>query len=212
MNENLTEDWAKCCWGTLSFGRYLLVWDTYKCHLTTGVKDVVSKVTRTDVTIVPGGLTSLVQPAYVCWNKPFKEKYKEMYGEWVATWQKSYTHAGNIQAPSKFQCLKKAWAAVPIEVIVKSFRCCGITVKVDGSEDKEIHCIKDSSIAADAFTEISQSTAALLSSDADGSDDPFADATESDDDGLEQNEIVIDAEEDADLEATEDQETSDNEY
>jgi len=32
---------------------------------------------------------------------------------------------------------------------VKSFRCCGITVKIDGSGDKEIYCIKDGGIAAD---------------------------------------------------------------
>jgi len=70
---------------------------------------------------------------------------------------------------------------------------------------KKIHCIKDGCIAADAFTEISWSTTALLLSDVDGSDDPFA---ESDDDELEHNEIVIDVEEeDASLEATEDQET-----
>jgi len=80
MNEKLT----------LSFGRCLLVWDAYKCHLTAGAKDVVSKVTRSDVAIVSGGLTSLVQPADVCWNK---KKYKELYGEWVATGQKSYTCA-----------------------------------------------------------------------------------------------------------------------
>ena len=142
-----------------------------------------------------------------------KEIYKELYGEWVATGQKSYTHAGNIRAPSKLQCLewvKKAWDTVPIEVIVKSFRCCGITVKVDGSEDKEIHCIKDGGIAADAFAEISRSTAALLVSDEAGSDDPIADASEPDDDGLGENELIVDDEEN-DSEAAEDQETSDNE-
>ena len=103
MNEELTKDWAKCCWGTLGFGRRLLVWDAYKCHLTTDIREVVNKVTRSDVAIVPGGLTSLVQPADVCLNKPFKEKYKELYGEWVSTGQKS---AGNIRAPNKLQCLE----------------------------------------------------------------------------------------------------------
>jgi len=83
MNERLTEDWAKHCWGFLSFGRRLLVWDAYECHFTVGVKDVVNKVVRSDVFFVPGGLTSFVQPADAagCWNKLFKEKYKGLYGE-----------------------------------------------------------------------------------------------------------------------------------
>ena len=33
------------------------------------------------------------------------------------------------------------------DIVIKSFRCCGISVKVDGTEDKEIHCIKDGGIA-----------------------------------------------------------------
>ena len=81
------------------------------------------------------------------------------------TGEKSYTQAGNIRAPSKLQCLewvKKAWESVSQDIVIKSFRCCGISVKVDGTEDKEIHCIKDGGIAAEAFAEISQHTAALL--------------------------------------------------
>ena len=80
---------------------------------------------------------------------------------------------------------------------------------MDGSEDKETHCIKDGGIAADAFVEISRSTAALLISDEAGSDDPFADASEPDDE-LGENKVIIDDEGD-DSEAAEDQETSDNE-
>ena len=81
------------------------------------------------------------------------------------TGEKSYTQAGNIRAPSKLQCLewvKKAWESVSQDIMINSFRCCGISVKVDGTEDKEIHCIKDGGIAAEAFAEISQHTDALL--------------------------------------------------
>ena len=85
MNEELMEDWVKHCWGTLNFGRRLLVWDAYSCHLTSNVKSVVDKVTNSDMFVIPGGLTSNVQPADLCWNKPFKATYKEMYGEWTAT-------------------------------------------------------------------------------------------------------------------------------
>lgn len=85
--------------------------------------------------------------------------------------------------------------------MIKSFRCCGISVKVDGSEDKEIHCIKDGGVAAEAFAEISQRTAALLATDESDSDsdEPFQDIDE-DESELEENEAVIedDAAEDND--------------
>ena len=111
------------------------------------------------------------------------------------TGEKSYTQAGNIRAPSKLQGLewvKKAWESVSQDIVIKSFRCCGISVKVDGTEDKEIHCIKDGGIAAEAFAEISQHTAALLVTDESDSesDDPFEDIDE-DEGELEDNEAVI---------------------
>ena len=168
MNEDLTKDWLRRCCGTLNFRRRLLVWNAYKCHLTDGVRNVANKSTNSDMAIIPGGLTGHIHPADVCWNQPFKEAYKELYGEWTATGEKSYTQAGNIHAPSKLQCLewvKKAWESVSQDIVIKSFRCCGISVKVDGTEDKEIHCIKDGGIAAEAIAEISQHKAALLASE-----------------------------------------------
>ena len=165
MNEDLTKDWLRRCWGTLNFGRRLLVWDAYKCHLTDGVRNVANMLTNSDMAIIPGGLTGHIQPADVSWNKPFKEAYKELYGEWTATGEKSYTQAGNIRAPSKLKCLewvKKAWEAVSQDIVITSFRCCTISVEVDGTEDKEI---KDGGIAAEAFAEISQRIPALLATD-----------------------------------------------
>ena len=65
------------------------VWDPYKCHLTDGVR-----------TIIPGGLTGHIQLADVCWNKPLREAYKELYSKWTATGDKSYTQAGNLSRDS----------------------------------------------------------------------------------------------------------------
>lgn len=138
-------------------------------------------------------------------TKPFKAAYKELYGEWTATGEKTYTPAGNIRAPSKVQCLewvKKAWESVQVEVVIKSFRSCGIAVQVDGSEDKEIHCIQDGGVAAVAFEDISSSTAALLAScegESDSDGDPFKDIDE-DEAELEENEVVIDDELDGESE------------
>lgn len=103
MNEKLTKDWVLHCWGRLNFGRGLLVWDAYKCHITGSIKEVVKTQTNSDISVVPGGLTCIVQPADTSWNKPFKGSYKDHYADWIANGEKSYTAAGNVRAPSKLQ-------------------------------------------------------------------------------------------------------------
>jgi len=131
------------------------------------------------------------------WKKPFKAAYKDLYNECMATAKKSFTAAGNVPAPSKHFCqewVKKAWEVVPTEVVKKSFRACGISVSVDGSEDDEIHCIKEGGVAAAARPDIARSTATLLPPhDVDNDEeDPFGDLQDEDEEELEGNEVVID--------------------
>ena len=170
--------------------------------MTNDARNVVSNATNFDVAVIPEGLTGHLQPADLCWNKPFKAAYIELYGEWMATGQKTYTCAGNIRAPSKRQCLewvKKSWESVQVEAVIKSFRSCGIAMQVNGSEDKEMHCIQDGGVAGEAFEDIYRSTAALLASHERESDGPFKDIDE-DEEELEENEVVIDNELDGESE------------
>ena len=195
MNENLTKDWVNRVWGTLGFQRRLLVWDAYKCHLTESVKTLVNNGCKTDISLIPEGLTKYLQPADVSWNKPFKEAYRAQYDEWMATGKKSYTPAGNVRAPSKLQAVqwvKKAWSVVHEDMVRKSFRVCGISVNVNGSEDGEISCIKEGGIAYDAKKIIEEETSKLLQVDVEDDSDPFSDLQYfEDEEELEENEIVI---------------------
>ena len=154
-----------------------MVWDAYKCHIITDtVTSHAKRSAKTDVSIIPGGLTRHLQPADVSWNKPFKEAYKALYNEWMATGEKSYTPAGNVCAPDKALCLrwvKETWNSVTTEVVIKSFRVCGIFVKTDGSEDSEIHCIKEGQVAAEASPTIAEKTASLFKDSLDDDRDPF---------------------------------------
>ena len=52
--------------------------------------------------------------------------------------------------------------AYTTEVIVNSFKVCGISVETDGSEGSLVHCIKPASMVADATVAISAETATLL--------------------------------------------------
>ena len=74
--------------------------------MTDKVRKHADKATTTDLAIIPGGLTSQVQPADVSWNKPFKSAYWELYSKWMAEGEKSFTAAGNLRAPEKLLCLQ----------------------------------------------------------------------------------------------------------
>ena len=64
--------------------------------------------------------------------------------------EKTYSKAGNVRAPSKLLCLqwvKESWDSITSDIIVKSFRACGISVNTDGTNDGEIHCMKENEVA-----------------------------------------------------------------
>jgi hypothetical protein len=59
--------------------------------------------------------------------------------------EKTYTKAENMRAPSMevyLQWIVDAWEQLPTELIIKSFKGCGLTNALDGSEDEMIHCFK----------------------------------------------------------------------
>lgn len=59
--------------------------------------------------------------------------------------EKSYTSSGNMRAPSMevyLQWIVDAWAKLPATLIIKSFKGCGLTNALDGTEDHCIHCFK----------------------------------------------------------------------
>ena len=194
MNEVLTKEWIDKVWGRLNFQRRLLVWDAYRCHIMSTVTSHVDRSTNTDISVIPGGLTSHLQPADVSWNKPFKQAYKALYNEWMVSGEKSYTPAGNVRAPDKALCLnwvKEAWKSVTSDVTKKSFlvhvHVCGISASTDGSQDSEIGCIKDGGIAAEAARIIAEKTRDLPVDGENEEQDPFTD----DEDELEANETVV---------------------
>jgi hypothetical protein len=47
----------------------------------------------------------------------------------------------------KVKWFRQAWDSVPADVITHSFKVCGISLKLDGSEDSEIHVLKQDGVA-----------------------------------------------------------------
>ena len=78
MNEETTIQWLDKSWGAFAFGRRLLSWDSFRSHKTPLVKKKLDAL-RTDVAMIPGGCTGILQAPDVSWNKPFKAAYVEQW-------------------------------------------------------------------------------------------------------------------------------------
>ena len=119
----------------------LLIWDSYKCHISGATKTVLRKK-NIHTMVIPGGCTSQFQSPDVCWNAPFKNKMKKLYDQWWLVGEKSYTKHNNIRAPKKWDVVDmvlKCWRDISEELIQKSFVVCGQT---KDAKPSDITCMK----------------------------------------------------------------------
>ncbi|KAK9398934.1 hypothetical protein NXF25_013903 [Crotalus adamanteus] len=141
MDEEGVKLWLDNVWSTQPGGliqkHSLLVWDMFRAHLTPSTKQRRARI-NTDAAVIPAGLTSLVQPLDVCLNKPFKDRIREQWNEWMVSGEKSFTKGGNMHAPQLDVLCKfviKAWNDIDAETVIKSFKKCGVSNSLDGMED-----------------------------------------------------------------------------
>ncbi|KAM7297491.1 uncharacterized protein ISCGN_022642 [Ixodes scapularis] len=94
----------------------------------------------TDVVLIPGGCTSILQPADVSWMKPFKDALR---GIWASFFRKGLvTPKGNLRKPLRQEVVDfvaQAWASVSEDTVRSLFKWCGISTRLDGSEDGELN-------------------------------------------------------------------------
>ncbi|KAH9379448.1 hypothetical protein HPB48_012261 [Haemaphysalis longicornis] len=72
--------------------------------------------------------------------KPLKDSLRETGASFIRA--RAVTGKGSLKKPSGqdvVNFVSKAWAAVSEEVVTRSFKRCGISTALDGSEDKELH-------------------------------------------------------------------------
>jgi hypothetical protein len=155
-NEEIITFWLKNVWGKNNQKRRLLVWDAFKAHITPIIKDLVRQQHNSDMAVIPGGCTHILQPCDVSWNRPFKDAFRDIYDEWLISGPVDLTKAGNRRAASKeliLKWIKQAWDAVTPEIIMKSFKVTGITVALDGTEDQVAFPDSDDEDPFEGFTE-----------------------------------------------------------
>ncbi|GBB85252.1 hypothetical protein RclHR1_11800008 [Rhizophagus clarus] len=113
------------------------VLDSFSAHKTDVVKQRFCEK-KTDLAVIPGGLTSRLQLLNVSLNMSFKAKVRNLYNNWMSKAIKDYTPSGKIKRP--FYSLvaswvKEGWDAIDTSMIRRSFKCCGILNATDRTED-----------------------------------------------------------------------------
>lgn len=89
-----------------------------------------------DVTVIPGGLTLVLQPLNRWLNKPFKENVRWKY--LLIGGPLEYTPEGKRKPSTRDMLLnwiKESKAEILEEMVQKSFKVCGISNALDGTED-----------------------------------------------------------------------------
>lgn len=151
MNQEGMKLWFGKIWsrrpGGLLKKPALLVFDQFRAHLTEETKKLVQEA-RTQLAVIPGGLTSQLQPLDVSINKPFKNLMREEWSKWMQEADSHLTPTGKVRKPTINEVCHwviHSWAGVKKEVVVKSFLKCGISNALDGTEDEEVYAYGDSS-------------------------------------------------------------------
>ena len=123
MNQVLTEGYVNRLIGGLMFTPHrLLLWDSFKCHVSKDTKDSLNKL-KVDQAAIPGGCTGFIQAPDVCWNKPFKDSYTKSYDDWFEAGKQEFTATVNLKsAPLEAIVgrIVKAWDSISSDIIVNS--------------------------------------------------------------------------------------------
>nr|CAD2131893.1 unnamed protein product [Meloidogyne enterolobii] len=74
-----------------------------------------------------------------------KAKIQQLYEDWMMHGERETTSGGKPRPPSMkiyLNWIVEAWKIISEETISKSFKLCGVTNAIDGTEDDEINCFK----------------------------------------------------------------------
>lgn len=123
--------WSKV--GALLEKKSMLVWDSFRAHLSARICSTLKSL-NTEPAVIPGGMTSMVQSLDVAINKPFKDRTRKKWQEWMLADQHTFTASGRIhkvEFPQICQWIYKAWEDIPNELVKKPFCKCCITNAMD---------------------------------------------------------------------------------
>ena len=108
------------------------------------MSDLFDSNCTTDLIYIPPCCTSLVQPVDVMFNKPCKSYIDQLATQHMQENLDDYVHSrinGSQRRVLFTKWVGKAWEKITSDnkdSVIRTFRKCGISVAIDGSEDDEI--------------------------------------------------------------------------
>ena len=178
-DEHIMLGWIRQQWSAACSGNMLLVLDVHKAQKTENVKALLAEKHTTPL-YVPPGCTSIIQPLDVSVNAPFKAIISRLANAHCAENLTAYVQ-GTIPAGERRVLLTRwvaqAWEEVSAnrDMVIRSFRKCGISLPIDGTLDSEINLegIPDYKVDGEGSSELVDEDD--MEADVEDEDDPFAD-------------------------------------
>ncbi|KAF7247657.1 Allantoicase [Varanus komodoensis] len=122
--------------GTAASDEELQAVKEFRAHISKTTKKCFKEV-KTHLAVIPGGLTSQLQPLDVSIFKPFEVFMREEWNKWMAAGNHDLAPTGRMKRPTITQVcewVKTSWHSGK-EEIVQAFKKCGISNALDGTED-----------------------------------------------------------------------------
>jgi len=102
VDGNIVNYWLENIWrkrkNSFFCNKSVLIYDSARPHITKEVKANVEKYSQ--LVVIPGGLTSKLQPLDLSVNKSFKSKIREKWENWMVNGYHSFTKSGQIKKAS----------------------------------------------------------------------------------------------------------------
>uniref|UniRef100_A0A3P9AAF4 HTH CENPB-type domain-containing protein n=1 Tax=Esox lucius TaxID=8010 RepID=A0A3P9AAF4_ESOLU len=144
MTEELMLEWANRVWrgrpGACFSPRGALILDSMSAHTAPGVKDHFSKTLKTDLVIIPSGLTCKLQPLEGGVNHLFRTQIRTEWEKCMQEGIHSFTTSGKMCTATfadVCQWVLTAWGKVTRETIVNSFRKTVFSANIEVNESED---------------------------------------------------------------------------
>jgi len=133
MDEELMRAWCsevfiKRPGGFFHTSTSMLVCDSMRAHLTEAVKSLVRRA-NTVLTVIPGGLTKILQPLDISVNRSLKAKLRKTWEEWMISGDHTFTRTGRqrrVDYVTIIEWILEAWNTIPTSTIINGFIKAGI--------------------------------------------------------------------------------------
>lgn len=179
MDEQMMGVWLETCFSKRPDGFFharkgLLVMDSMRAHMTDLTLRQIKTMNCTP-TIIPGGMTKILQPLDISVNRSFKAVLRRIWEAWMTEGEHSYTATGRMRRASFSEVAKwvhEAWSAVSAATITAGFRKAGLLASAPPQHDDDDNDLSDSECEETVAAELPPEIAELF--DSASEDEDFA--------------------------------------